>query len=234
MGRDFLYTKSVIVSDNSDVGVISGAIKDRSIGMVMGKIQFKPKRSVFAVIAAIILLAGTVSVVYVKSTSLPSNLHQGFVLNSGEIPPQYIPEKFDSRVLSWLTEQRIRSKYGITILYDVPGATTDDYYAQSAYSYANTMALFFAYEQGLQLEAGEKLHFEFVMADCEADKACVGYARDQKTTEPVECQYAAEGEQYLYNGDIEIKESGVYFPYIVNLSDETAVVQNLKICVVSD
>ena len=198
----------------------------------MGKIQSKTRKYVFVMI--MLLFAGVVSIVYVRSTALPANLHQGFVMEDGEIPPQLIPEKYDSRVLGWFTEQKIRNKYDISVLYDVPGVVTDDFYAESLYAYANTMALFFAYEEGMQLEAGDKLCFEFVLADCDADRVRVGYARDKKITDPSGCEYVAEGDQYIYNGEIAITESGAYFPYIANLSDETIVVQDLRICAVSE
>lgn len=196
--------------------------------------RMKTKKYTFIVMAALLLFVSVVSVVYVKSTSLPTNLHQGFVMEAGEIPPQYIPEKYESKVLSWFTEQQIRNKYDISVLYDVPGTAADDFYTESLYSYANTMALFFANEEGLQLKAGDKLRFEFVMADSDADRVCVGYAKDKKISEPGECQYAAEGEQYIFNGEIEITESGEYFPYIANLSEETTAVQDLRISVIAD
>ena len=58
--------------------------------------------------------------------------------------------------------------------------------------------------------------------------------RDKKITDPSVCEYVAEGDQYIYNGEIAITESGAYFPYIANLSDETIVVQDLRICAVSE
>ncbi len=35
--------------------------------------------------------------------------------------------------------------------------------------------------------------------------------RDKKITDPSGCEYVAEGDQYIYNGEIAITESGAYF-----------------------
>lgn len=168
-----------------------------------------------------------------NNKDLPS---EHFVLEEGELPEQYIPSEYGSVIIEQSSAEKIQRMYGITAIYDGFNSIKENrVYSEEVYMYAKAMGTFIADDtKGVKLNKGDSIIFSFRGKSPENSGLSVGFVKDGTVSTLAACEKAEIGEEVQYQKAIEIEEDGVYYPYIVNISDISEYISDFNIAFINN
>lgn len=193
------------------------------------------KMSIFIIIIALLIL---ISGIYLKQqnkqlTNMTSKeSSESRIITEDTISPQIIPEEFKSIVLNEQSTKKLQDTYKVETIYDCSYASSEtEYNILSLTTYAKSIIVFMQdTNTGWNLEKGDVLKISFqIKAEEENKDIQVGLISNEEYEDPISFKATPKDENWLYTTTINIKEDAVYYPYLLNVSQESNVAKEFLV-----